>query len=295
MSTALDATDDFGSDSLAAVSGEIFDEYDNSATTNAVLIGMSTDCLSGEIRFELNEAPGSSYVFDNQSRYPGQVIGNGTLTGISYFGDAIANYIDFENNNNCLQAETEMTIEARIKPTGLEGTADYIRRVFARDSGGANYQMSVWRNNTFGSYLAPDGTASIALWVKPQDAHGGNAWKPVLSNYDSCPIVSDHWYQVKVVWNSSKAGGTPDQFFVPADIFIDDQGTDGTGTGENWSGSFNCTNATQSYNADVQKLYTADQITPVNGDFAIGANVNNHANNVFDGEIDWLRWVDVAE
>jgi hypothetical protein len=217
------------------------------------------------------------------------------LTGTEFSGDGINNYIEFEYNSTCLQASTAMTIEARIKPTGLEGTADYIKRILARDAGG-NYQISVWRNNSFENYNAPTDTASIALWVNVVENHGGNNWKVVLSDYDACPIVSDHWYQVKVEWNSNKAGGTPGQFFVPADIHIDDQGTDGLGANKNWSGSANCTNAAQSYkSADAAKLYTGDEITTTNGALTIGANVNNHANNVFEGLIDWITWKDSVD
>ncbi len=182
--------------------------------------------------------------------------------------------------------------EARFKPFGLEGTANTITRVLAHDTGG-NFQLSVWRNNSnanFPNFLAPDNVASIAFWVNPVDSHGGNAWKPVLTDYGLCPIVSDHWYEVKVVWNSAKPGGTPGQFFVPADIFVDDQGIDGSGTGERWAGMANCTHAGQSYHADAAKLWTGDEIKPNDGAFTIGASVNNHANNVFNGLIDWITW-----
>ncbi len=148
----------------------------------------------------------------------------------------------------------------------------------------------MWRNNGWTDYNAPSGAASIALWVKPVDNHGGNSWKVVLSDYDTCPIVSDHWYQVRVVWNTNMAGGVPDQFFVPASIYIEDQGLTGTDT----PGEVDCTNTAQSYHLDTQKLYTGDIISAVDGDFAIGGNVNNHANNIFQGLIDWITWEDVA-
>jgi len=31
------------------------------------------------------------------------------------------------------------------------------------------------------------------------------------------------------------------------------------------------------------------------GDFIIGANVNNHNNNVFNGLIDWITWKGYAD
>ncbi|MFQ6112875.1 MAG: hypothetical protein ACE5NG_02170 [bacterium] len=165
----------------------------------------------------------------------------------------------------------------------MEGTANYIRRILARDQGG-NYQVSVWRHNNWDSYNAPNDTASIAFWVKPTDAHGGKVWKPVLTDYDAFPIVSDHWYKVKVVGNSGKTGG------IPGDIFVDDEGTDGNRAGEIWSGYKNATDSDQSQLPADRYLYEGDEITPADGDFTIGCNVNNHANNVFIGLIDWISW-----
>jgi hypothetical protein len=220
-------------------------------------------------------------------------VGSNTLTGNEFSGDGVNNYIDFENNDTCLQSATAITLEVRIKPIGI-GTDNYIKRILARDSN-QNYQLSVWRNtNTtkWPNYAAdlPDGVASIAFWVSPVDKHGGKWWKPVLTDYNICPIVSDHWYQIKVVWNSNKTGGTVDQPFVPADIFVDDQGTDGLGSGENWANYINCTDSDQSLLTDDRKLYYLDEITTGDGDFTIGANVNNHSNNVFNGLIDWITW-----
>ena len=188
-----------------------------------------------------------------------------------------------------------MTVEARIKPTGI-ADVPYIKRILALDVGG-NYQLSVWRGDSaaFPAFTPPTGIASIALWLKPVDSHGGNAWKPVLTNYSAYPIQSDHWYRVKAVWNSDKFGGIANQPYVHADIFIDDEGTDGLGTGESWTGYRNATDDTQGYLDAARLLYTADEISTASGLFSIGVNANNHANNLFEGQIDWLTWEDVAD
>jgi hypothetical protein len=291
LSTPLDTSNDIDVDTLGAAANSVFDEYDNPAGTEAVKVTPSGACPVGETSFQFADPAGSNYIMDQQQMLFGVVndptealLGDGYLTG-----DGVNNYVDFEYNSACLKATTNLTLEARIKPTGLAGTGQYIKRVFARD-GGAGYQMSVWRNNGSRSTATRDGrgSASIAFWVNPVDSHGGSAWKPVLTDYTACPIVSDHWYRVKVVWDSSKPGGVPGQFFVPADMYVDDEGTDGVGGGENWPGYANCTNASQSYNNDSSKLYTADQINANDGNFTIGANVTNHANNVFQGLIDWI-------
>jgi hypothetical protein len=279
------------------------------AETAAVEIQMDPSCPTAPVTFDLNEASGSAYVFDGESRMPGEVFGGAsTLTGSEFSGggDASGRYIKFDNNPSCLLASTAMTIEARIKPTGIptDTTTNYIRRVLARDDNNT-YQVSVWRNEGWANFTAPSGEASIALWVKPVDSHGGSGWKVVLSNYTGaagasgegeCGITNDHWYLVKVVWDTNKAGGTPGSYFVPADIYVDDQGTDGTGTGENWSGYVRCTDDDQSLQtADGNKLWTDDEINSANGSFAIGVNVNNNANHQFNGLIDWITWKDSVD
>ena len=277
-------TADVNADTLAAVANSIFDNYGNAAGTSPIIIGLSSQCPTYPVSIPLNEPAGSSFIMDSQNILYGIVNGTSTLTGSAYSGNALSNYIDFPYNSACLDATKVVNLETRIKPTGLDGTANYIRRILSR----GNYQISVWRNNSFGSYSAPSGTASIALWVNVANSHGGNAWKPVLTNYSTCPIVSDNWYKIRLVWNTDKPGGTPGQFFVPADIFIDDQGTDGNGAGERWSGEANCTKSDQSYHPDASKLYTADEITPSTSAFVLGADINNRTGFVFNGLIDWL-------
>ena len=304
---------DIDTDTLAAVSNSIFDEYNNAAGTDTVTIGLLPVCPTSLVSIPLNETPGSTYVMDTQNMLYGAVNDSvQTLVnnvecdgGVCLSGDTVDNYIDFEYNTTCLQADTAMTLETRIRPTGIS-TGNDIRRVFARDTGGGNYQVSVWRqtNTTNWPEFAtgiPAGVASIALWVKPVDAHSGTAWKPVLTEYDSdgsctdasdcdrCPIVSDHWYLVKVVWDSNATG------HIPGYIYVDDQGTDGLGTGEYWSGYTDCTDADQSLLPANRHFWEGDEISPADGAMTVGANVNNHANNVFNGLIDWITWKDTVD
>ncbi|MBI5408464.1 MAG: hypothetical protein HZA14_03765, partial [Nitrospirae bacterium] len=298
MSSPLVAAD-VNADTAAAVGSSVFDDYNNAAGTETVTISLSPQCPTSPVSIQLNDPSGSTYVMDTQNILYGAVTGSGTLTGVEYSGggEGSGRYIDFEYNDTCLQASTAMTLETRIKPSGLDtvtGSTDYIRRILDR-TGGGNYQLSVWRdmaNTYFPDFTPPDYVASIALWVNVVDAHGGNNFKPVLTNYTTCPIQNDHWYQIKAVWNTNKPGGAPDQFFVPAGIYVDDQGTDGNGAGESWPGYVDCTDSSQSYNADSRKLYTGDSILIGNGDFVIGANAANHANNLFNGLIDWITWKD---
>ena len=288
LSSPLDDTDDLNVDTLAPASDAIYDEHDNAAGTYSVTITPSGVCPEGATTFDLDESAASSYVLGDQGLVIGVVndptesLPGGEYNGY-FYGDGVDNYIDFEYNSKCLQGDTALTIEVRIKPSGIEGTDNYIKRVLARDTGG-NYQVSVWRNNSWTNYNAPADAASIAFWLRPVDAHGGTGWKVVLTDYDKCPIVSDHWYKVKIVWDFSKTGG------IPCDIFVDDQGTAGDDAGENWAGYINATDSDQSQLTSDRFLLEGDVIATFDGAFTIGANVNNHTKNVFNGLIDWITW-----
>ncbi|OGW12475.1 MAG: hypothetical protein A3G93_15375 [Nitrospinae bacterium RIFCSPLOWO2_12_FULL_45_22] len=304
MSAPLIA-DDVNADTIAAVSSSIFDDYNNAAGTEAMTIELSSQCPTSPVSIQLNEPSGSTYIMDTQNVLYGAVNGGAaTLTGSAYSGDGSTKYITFTGNNSCLQATTALTIETRIKPTGITAdTTNYITRIFARNyNNNYNYQMSVWRNNSAypGLYTAPAGQTSIALWLL---TNGTTTWKPVLTNYtgaktgseNDCPIVSDHWYQIKAVWNTNKPGGIIGQYFQPADIYIEDQGTDGNGLGKNWTGLINCTDTDQSLKTDSVKFFTNDQITSGSGSFAIGANKDTQTNLRFNGLIDWITWKDTVD
>lgn len=275
---------DMLNDSLATAGISVWNNG-NPAGPWPIKISMET------VIFQLNEPAGSTTVTDESGRFIGKVNGSDSFTGDGYFhGNGISNYIDFENYDTSFKVSTGLALEVRLKPVGLEGTATYIRRIFARDSGNQNYQLSIWRNNSlFPDYNAPSGTASIAFWVSPVDKHGGVAWKPILTDYSTHPIVSDHFYRIKVVWNSSKIGS------IPVNIFVDDEGTDGNGLSENWQGYVDATDSDQSLVPSDRRLYEGDKITMADGDFVIGSNVNNHNNNVLNGLIDWIKWQGVVD
>ncbi|MFC1637210.1 hypothetical protein ACFL5Z_20520, partial [Planctomycetota bacterium] len=237
-----------------------------------------------EVFFMLDERSASTTASDTRGLFVGIVNdpfeafwGDGL-----FHGDGAFNYIDFEDYDSFLQASRALTITVRMRPVGI-ATGNYATRILARDSN-RNYHLSVWRDVSWGTYNPPDNVASIAFWISPVDRRGGASWKPVLTDCGNFPILNDHWYLVKVVWNSEKKGT------FPCDIFMDDQGTDGLGTKEQWSGYRNATDARQSQLPPNHRLYEGDQIAVGNGDFTIGTNVNNHAYNNFIGEIDWIFW-----
>jgi len=293
LSAPLDASEDLWVDLVAPSAGKVFDEYGVAASTDAAVLLASGVCPNGPTGFALNEPAGSTLIFDNQGVLPGKVSDPaGALPGDGQFhGDGVDNYVLFPYNPGCLHATESMTLELRFRPDLVDsGGVSTIQRLFAADDN-SGYQVSVWRNTSdpWGPVFSPPaGVACLAFWVAPVDKHGGNAWKPVLTDYSLCPVVAGHWYKARVVWSSSKQGG------IPADVFIDDQGPAGNEVGQSWTGMINCTDWSQKLIPADRKLFPGDVMVAGKGDFAIGANVNNTNNNLFVGRIDWINWSPVA-
>ncbi len=294
LSAPLDANNDLGVDTVAATPGQVVDEYDNPAGAEEIALAMSSACPEGATGFQFSEQAGSSFVLDDEGMLYGVVSDPAeTLPGDGLFhGDGVDNRIEFHTNPDCLTSADSMTLEARFKPSVVDdGDGSTVQRVFARDIP-SNYQMSVWRSTGSAwtpTFQPPAGVASIAFWLKPVDPNGGTSWKVSLTDYDLCPIVADHWYRVRLVWNSAKVGG------IPADYFIDDQGAAGDDVGENWAGFINCTDADQSQFPDDKKLFEGDEMLTGSGSFAVGVNVKNLGALHFNGLIDWITWSDVPD
>lgn len=309
LSSALDATSDIGVDRLGAASGSAI--YDNTSTGMASTLMTVTSSAPG-----LTTAiPGDGY----------------------FYGDGMAsmNFIKFEGQNTCLQATANLTLEARIKPQGIpnDSVSYYVTRIFGKradapPNGACTncevYQMSLWRqpkdclydgynkapctilpSQWSPNYIPQPGVASIALMVVPSDwAHGdttnSSKWKPVLTEATNsaspeyCPIVNDHWYYVKVVWNAATGGASG---HPAADIYVEDQGTDGAGAGQNWAGLKNCTDADQSQfpvptyttSNTNKRLYVGDSISTGSGRFTAGGSDTDFSYTEFNGLIDWIK------
>lgn len=280
---------DFNADTLrAATTASIFDEHGNAMPATPVVLAKSV-CPVGDqglgtpTVFDFAEAAGSATASDAGGVVIGVVNGGDAFAGDGFFhGDGVDNGIDFLDNPTCFTATTELTLEARFQPAVVDnGTESTIQRLFLKN--GDNYQVSVWRNTSsaWPFFAPPPGVASIAFWVKPLDAHGGQAWKPALTDYTACPVVAGHWYHVKVVWDSYEVGG------IPVDIYLDDQGEDGAGAGEAWSGLVNCTDSDQSQLDPDRWLYEGDRIASGGGTQHIGTTAGHTL--TFNGLIDWIK------
>ncbi len=283
MSAALSKSD-IRRDLLAIEGISVWDADGDPAGPWPVTI---SSCPTGVASLEFNESSASATVADKEGALIGQVnnLDGSFVLGNGYFtGDGVDNYITFENNDACLQAGTTLAIKMRLKPTGIPtDTTDYETRILDRGAD-ANYRVSLWRKNSWDTYNAPLTATSIALQVKPTTVLTGEAaWKPILTDYSLCPIVSDHWYQVSIEWDSAREG------VLPGSIFVDDQGPDGNDGGERWSGAINCINFSQTLVLTGSRLYAGDRIQAGHSDFVVGANVDDHSANVFEGLIDWIR------
>jgi predicted CXXCH cytochrome family protein len=265
----------------------VVDEYANPAATDPVSIAWG--CAGGPVALQFAEAAGSATIRDDSGAYVGTVNDPAqAILGDGYFhGDGVNNFVAFDNQIECFKATRTMTLEYRLRPAVVDGGgASTIQRVFAKD--GDNYQSSVWRNTGWPAYQPPVGVASVAFWLRVADTSDGRGtWRVVLTDYADYPVVANHWYMVRIVWNSAKAVG------LPCDIFVDDQGTDGNGAGENWTGYRNCTKADQAYTNDSSKLYSGAEILSADGRVTIGAS--NTGTLPFNGLMDWAVWQDAAD
>jgi hypothetical protein len=280
---------DYGADTLkAATTSSIYDDCGVAMGTGTVTI-RSSGVPGGASTFNFSESAGSSTISDDEHIVTGSVNDSaGTIRGDGYFtGDGASNYVTFTNNNDAFLADRTLTVETVIKPAGTFGD-NMALRVFERTANG-NWQISVWRKpgtSDIPNYNPPTGVGSIAFWLKPTDMYSNpdgysNNYKVCLTDYTNYPIVSGHWYRVRAVWNSDKTTG------IPCDIYVDDLGADGLGTGENWTGFKNATKADQSYVKVGGRLYTGDTIVKNAGAFYIGQN--GAGGTYWNGLIDWIR------
>jgi len=295
LSYPLDA-DDIGLTTLAAQPLSIWDDYDNYAATTSVAVSFLPGEPVGATIFQLNETAGSNYVLEAQGVVSAQVYDGPTAPvtmGGGYFnGNGVDNFIRSLNGDTAFKASRKMSLEARFKSYNVGGgdNTTNTQRIFNRTTGGAHYQISLWRNttSTYPNFDPPDGVTSIAFWLRPLNVPTGDfTWKPVLTDYTNYPIRANRWYKVRVVWDSDNVGQ------IPAEIYLDDQGPNGDNAEDGtttWSGYVNATKADQSYVSATRRVYIGDEIkSDEDGPFSIGVN-SSPDNLIFNGLIDWISW-----
>lgn len=258
--------------------------------------------------------------FNNTSDNSGVITGtqyNSPVSGGYFNGNGTTTSVQFRNNDACLLTNlNKMTIETRIYPTGIpaDTTTTMQQSIIRRGQAGApnnsNYELALarWPNQANYSYTTiPANTAHLALISVVDFANGcsgqacpGDAscalscgyWKRVLTEFSACPIVNNHYYRIKAVWDYTKATG------IPVDIWIKDEGTDGAGAGRSWATFKNCTDNDQSLlSTNFFKIDTGAKPKNNSGsggnDFAFGSNIDADGvgtTNNFSGKIDYIYW-----
>ncbi len=320
LSSAIDASNDIGTDQLAAKSLSIFDNLGIPMQTSSITI-TGTVCPEGTVSWQLNEAAGSATVTDDSGILVGTV-GNPSfaMQGDGYFhGDENqGTFIDFNNSAACLLSPRALTIEMRVKPTavdldwedangdGIDDIPDRnatFNRIFERKRNIKVTIMHAWYSGDTTAARNDRARVQVKYFVDsasrhtcpnpqwPDDPYEGNdsRWHQINSNIDVWPIVNNHWYKIKVVFDSDKPDGPP------VDIYMDDQGPNGNDVGENWSGYVNASMTINESSSCKWGALTGDFIASEDQISYIGTPPNHNSVILFKGLIDWITWKPVVE
>jgi predicted CXXCH cytochrome family protein len=324
LSAPLDPNDDLLVDTLAAASSAVFTSIDNAATTTPVAL-TGNGCPTWGAEFQLNEPPYSASTTDDSGLLVGTV-GNPPLAfpvpsdGSFHGEEGEGTTINIDNNLKCLVNSRSFTVEARVKPMAVDldweaSNGDGIDDNLARNT---TFNRIFERKNTLLVTIlhtwyrrdeVPERAQKASLEIKyrtsarhscphprwPNDSYIGNdVWMhQVSSDIDLYPLVNDHWYRVRVVFNSDKPN-------IPVDIFLDDQGTDGVaepsaGAGELWSGFRNVAKPNPEDSSSCKwGALPGEELGILDRSSHIGANWNTGA-QLFEGEIDWVTWNPLAD
>ncbi len=337
LNSILDASDS-ATDTIAAAGSAIFNSANNPVGTAPAVAIEANDCTAWGVNFPIEDIPQnadwpvnppadgeiedetgllSGPVFSPTISFPD--VDNDVLNG----DESQATGIKIINDDLCLISPRAFTIEARVKPTKVDnGTTNEFNRIVERRR---TYMVTMLNTNYRGDDIAArSDRASIEVKYRVGSRHtcpnpqwpgdtthtGNSVWMhQISSDIAQYPLHNDHWYLIRVVFNSDKsdlAGSNG----TPVDIFIDDQGTDAhlyetnpnTGNPESnpdyeqWAGYKNATvsiNGSSSCKwGSLPGDYNADFKT--DNKFSIGTNWNNSSQG-FDGKMDWVTWKPVAE
>ncbi len=320
MSQPLGAADLF-TDLLATRGITVWDAEGDPAGPWPLTVGGT--CPVGKVVFPLDEAAGSSYAYDQT----GQLRGPVGAPSVSFQGDgdfhgdpAQATWVDYDSNITCLKQASTITVEALVRTNDVDkdydGPGDQwplvdatFSRVFERkrsikitilhaDYRGDNIDARANKASIEVKYFVQDAsrhTCPHAAW--PADPYTGDdsRWHQVSTDIDTYPIVSNHWYQIRVVYNSDKTGIVGSNG-IPVDIFVDDLGTDGLGAGELWTGYLNTAQPNIEDSSSCKwGAQPGDLIALEDQAVHIGAPPNHNATYIFDGLISWVTWEPVAD
>jgi hypothetical protein len=231
LNSTLDANDK-DTDTIAAVGSEIFNSADNPAGTAAVAIA-ANDCTAWGASFPIENVPqyadwpanppADGEIEDETGLLSGTVytptiafpnVDNDWFTGDEGQGTGIRVW----NDDICLISPRAFTIEARVKPTRVDnGTTNEFNRIFERRR---TYLVTIintdYRGNDIPQYMDK---ASIEVKYRVGSRHNCphpqwptdpedriSVWThQISSSIEDYPLYNDHWYLIRVVFNSDKA------------------------------------------------------------------------------------------
>jgi hypothetical protein len=275
---------------------------------------------------------GTSFPIENEPVYaPTTADDTGLLTGT--VGNPTFSFPDADNdwfngaedevtyinidNTACFNSPRALTVEARVKPTNVDKgdgggvETNTFNRIFERRR---TFQVTILNTDYRGDdvpYRANKASIEVKYRVEnvyapgsrhtcpnpqwPADPYTGNDARmhQISSDIEQFPIVNDHWYLIKVVFNSDKSDMVSTNG-TPVDIFIDDQGEDGNGLNENWAGNKNATKTINQSSSCKWGALPGDIINNSVDSSHIGSNWSNSA-QFFEGQIDWVTWKPVAD
>jgi hypothetical protein len=266
----------------------------------------------GDVIFNFGEPQASATVTDDSGVLVGTVNSPAvTIPGDGMFhGDeSLATYIDFNGSAEYLISpsvtgyQREVTLEARVKPdvvdldTGDAGRNSTQHRIFERKR---TWQFTIMRGDWAGDNV-PERAGKARIMIKyrvpPQyrrdcGADGLGAWmKQVTSDIDLYPIVANHWYRIKVVFDSNDP-------HIPIQIWADDEGEVGLveEDTENWAGFINIALPNPEDSGGCKWMsQPGDEIESESQMAHIGSPPNHNSLVLFKGLIDWIRWRGVAD
>jgi hypothetical protein len=271
-------------------------------------------CPTGSTRWDFDEPAGSPVVVGEEGAMIGAVSNPAVaLPGDGYFhGDGSTTYIEFLDNPTCLQEAYSMSVSARVKPTNVHSGGNTFNRIFERRR---CIKVTILHTDYRGDDIPErEGKASIEVkyfvdsasrhdcphpqWpddpliepsgclddpnVECTDPYTGNdaRWHQISSDIDQWPIVDNHWYEISVTFST---GTDP-----PVSIYIDDQGEDGDGVGELWSGNANATKTINESSSCRWGALPDDYIALEDQPTFIGSSPGY--SQLFSGQIDWVTW-----
>ncbi len=280
-----------------------------------------------EITFDIEDEPQYSATTEDVAGLLTGTVGNPTFAFPDADNDVFngdedqGTYIDFTDDLTCLVSSRAITIEARVKPTEVDrGVGDNtFNRIFERrrtilvtilntDYRGDDIPQNANKASIEVKYrVAADSRHTCPDPQWPGDPYTGNDVRmhQISSGIEEWPIVNNHWYKIKVVFNSDKSE-IPGSNGTPVDIFIDDQSTDGLNAlnptpgdptlspdYEQWADYVNATKAINESSSCRWGALPGDFINYRNDSSHIGASWNH--GQPFEGQIDWVSWKAFAD